>query len=321
MLPNFTIVICGAVLTVIMLAVTGSGLVVPETHTRIGEMPEIGRPMMQHMITEQAGQAQFAALEFSRRIEELGHLRDLAPSTPVAEPAPAVRDDEPAQQTEKETVQEPVQEAVAQEAVKEAVKEPAAIASADEVPDPAPSIVTAAAPAPPAEPGDAAPLPAEPRAPAGVDSIEAISPKVMIPKAMIPRRGATGPRPVAALADTAEVAPTVHLGTRLNPRLPQRAQPRTKAVGATSSRSVAALAATAEGDPAVHLGTRPNSRLPRHAQPWTKAEVPAAKPTRHATLIHHPQHRYIRRSSAVQGSAPNPFGPPGTPGTPAAQFR
>jgi hypothetical protein len=306
MLPNFTIVICGAVLTVIMLAVTGSGLVVPETHTRIGEMPEIGRPMMQHMITEQAGQAQFAALEFSRRIEELGHLRDLAPSTPVAEPAPAVRDAEPAQEAEKEAEKETVQEPA-----QEAVKEPAATASADEVPDPAPIIVTAAAPAPPAEPGDTAPLPAEPRAPAGVDSIEAIS----------PGRGAAGPRSVAALADTAEVAPTVHLGTRLNPRLPQRAQPRTKAVGATSSRSVAALAATAEGDPAVHLGTRPNSRLPRHAQPRTKAEVPAAKPTRHATLIHHPQHRYIRRSSAVQGSAPNPFGPPGTPGTPAAQFR
>ena len=67
MLPNFTIVVCGAILTVMMLAVTGSGLITPETRTRIGEMPEVGRPMMQRMISEPAGQAQFAALELSRR--------------------------------------------------------------------------------------------------------------------------------------------------------------------------------------------------------------------------------------------------------------
>jgi len=77
MLPNFTIVICGAILTVMMLAVTGSGLVTPETRTRIGEMPEVGRPMMQRMISEPAGQAQFAALELSRRADEIGRLRVL----------------------------------------------------------------------------------------------------------------------------------------------------------------------------------------------------------------------------------------------------
>src|SRR6516162_9592733 len=89
MLPNFTIVICGAILTVMMLAVTGSGLVTPETRTRIGETPEIGRPMVQRMIPEQAGQAQFAALDLSRRAEEIGRLRDLAPPALVFEPAPA----------------------------------------------------------------------------------------------------------------------------------------------------------------------------------------------------------------------------------------
>ena len=60
-----------------MLAVTGSGLITPETRTRIGEMPEVGRPMMQQMITEPAGQAQFMVLELSRRAEELARLRDL----------------------------------------------------------------------------------------------------------------------------------------------------------------------------------------------------------------------------------------------------
>jgi hypothetical protein len=91
MLPNFTIVVCGAVLTVIMLAVTGSGLITPETRTRIGAMPEVGRPMMQHLIAEPAGQARIAMLEVARRAEEIGRLRDLPPS--FTGPAPAVADD------------------------------------------------------------------------------------------------------------------------------------------------------------------------------------------------------------------------------------
>jgi hypothetical protein len=92
MLPNFTVVICGAVLTVLMLAVAGSGLIDPATRTRIGAMPEIGRPMMQGMITEPAARRQFAALEMSRRAEELMRLRDLAPA--VAEPAPSAEHDD-----------------------------------------------------------------------------------------------------------------------------------------------------------------------------------------------------------------------------------
>ena len=95
MLPNFTVVICGAVLTVLMLAVAGSGLIDPQTRTRIGAMPEIGRPMMQRMITEPAARGQFAAIETSRRAEELMRLRDLAPA--VAEPAPSAEHDEPGQ--------------------------------------------------------------------------------------------------------------------------------------------------------------------------------------------------------------------------------
>jgi hypothetical protein len=37
----------------------------------------VGRPMMQQMITEPAGQAQFMVLELSCRAEELARLRDL----------------------------------------------------------------------------------------------------------------------------------------------------------------------------------------------------------------------------------------------------
>src|SRR5262249_56904720 len=104
----FTIVICGAILTVMMLAVTGSGLVTPETRTRIGEMPEVGRPMVQRMIPEQAGQAQFAALELSRRAEEIGRLRDLTPPALVSGPAPAARDAEPVQEPAEEPAPEPI---------------------------------------------------------------------------------------------------------------------------------------------------------------------------------------------------------------------
>jgi hypothetical protein len=226
MLPNFTVVICGAVLTVIMLAVTGSGLVTPETRTRIGEMPEVGRPMMQHMIAEQTAQAQFAVLDLSRRAEELGRLRDLVAPALVAAPAPAVRDDEPAKEAAQETAQETTREASQPPDVAEYPDAPAAIAppvvaaapAPAVVPVPAPVIVVAAAPdalSPAPQEEDAVKAAADPpavalRAPAEVDSIEA-----MIPGAE------TRPQSVAALAETEAVAPAVHVGGRLNVRLPR----------------------------------------------------------------------------------------------------
>ena len=76
MLPNFRIVICAAMLTVLLFAVTGTGVVMPETYTRVGEMPEIGRPMMQRMITDEPAQAQFIALTLARRTEEIGRLHE-----------------------------------------------------------------------------------------------------------------------------------------------------------------------------------------------------------------------------------------------------
>jgi hypothetical protein len=105
MLPNFTVVICGAILTVVMLAVAGSGLIDPEARTRIGAMPEIGRPMMQRMITEPAARRQFAALETSRRAEELMRLRDLAPAGPA--PAAVTERDDPAHSTLEAAAPEP----------------------------------------------------------------------------------------------------------------------------------------------------------------------------------------------------------------------
>jgi hypothetical protein len=91
MLPNLRIVICAVMLTVLLFAVTGTGVVMPESYTRIGEMPEIGRPMMQRMITDEPAQAQFLALTLARRTEEIGRLQErtaLEVETALAEADP-----------------------------------------------------------------------------------------------------------------------------------------------------------------------------------------------------------------------------------------
>jgi hypothetical protein len=100
MLPNLKIVICAVMFAVIAFAVTGAGVHLPETYTRIGEMPEIGRPMMQRMITDEPAQAQFHILTLTRRAEELDQLRErsaleivpvFAPANPEPDiPKPAV---------------------------------------------------------------------------------------------------------------------------------------------------------------------------------------------------------------------------------------
>jgi hypothetical protein len=280
MLPNFTVVICGAVLTVIMLAVTGSGLIAPETRTRIGEMPEVGRPMMQRMIAEQAGQAQFAVMDLSRRAEELGRLRDLVAPALVVAPAPAVReDDAPKETAPQETApQETVPQETAQEATGETTREASNAPEAQGDPDtpaaPAPPAIAAAPepavvpapvqapvalpPAPQKEDGAKAaadPAAAGPRAPADVDSMEAMIPGTQ-----------TAPQSMAALAGTEEVAPAFRVDGRLNVRLPR--------------------------------GLR-----------GAKATVLVKRPARHATRR---SHRHVRRAYAVRTGPPNPFGLPGT---------
>jgi len=95
MLPNFKIVICGVILFAILIAVTGAGVVTPQTYTRIGEMPEVGRPLMQRVIADEPGLAQFQRLTVTRRGEELARLRELPAPTIVAEAPVAPGNDEP----------------------------------------------------------------------------------------------------------------------------------------------------------------------------------------------------------------------------------
>jgi hypothetical protein len=286
MLPNFTVVICGAFLTVVMLAVTGSGLITPETRTRIGEMPEVGRPMMQQMITEPTGQAQFMALELSRRAEELARLRDLVTPAPVAEPVAAVRSEEPAP-----AIAQEVPQATAQVPSRTAVEVPTRIPAiagdpitppiapespAIDVPlapaaAPAPLAATSAAPAAPL-PGAPTPLPAaDPHAPAGVDAAEAASP------------GNGEAASAVALAEPGEVSPTIHLPARLSARLPLRVQP-------PPSVATEKVAVTAKAGVPKTL-TLPKKPAPAH----------------HAS--HRPQRRHPHRAYAVGGGTSFPFGP------------
>jgi hypothetical protein len=95
MLPDFKIVICGVILFVILFAVTGAGVVTPQTYTRIGEMPEVGRPLMQRVIADEPGLAQFQRLTVTRRGEELSRLRELPAPTLVAEAPVAPGNDDP----------------------------------------------------------------------------------------------------------------------------------------------------------------------------------------------------------------------------------
>src|SRR5258708_6224815 len=70
MMPNFKIVICGVIGFILLFAVTGAGIVTPQTYTRIGEMPEVSRPLMQQVIVYVPGLAQFQSLNATRRGEE-----------------------------------------------------------------------------------------------------------------------------------------------------------------------------------------------------------------------------------------------------------
>jgi hypothetical protein len=216
MLPNFTVVICGAILTVLMLAVAGSGLIDPETRTRIGAMPEVGRPMMQRMITEPA--ARFAALEASRRTEELMRLRDLAPA--IAVPAPAIEHDESAHPGEEALAPSPPADEVAPAASTQA---PPVVA--DTVP-----AAAAEAASGPATVADAAPM-AEAAAATVAEALAAPAPDPA---------GAQAPEDRKPAAE-----PAVESGRALPPALPPVAAPQQVAAAQFSEAPSSEPAATA----------------------------------------------------------------------------
>jgi hypothetical protein len=83
MLPNLRFLICGVLFCFLLFAVTGAGVMLPDARTRVGEMPEIGRPMMQQSMMDAPAQAQFYMMTAARRSDELERLREQATSAPT----------------------------------------------------------------------------------------------------------------------------------------------------------------------------------------------------------------------------------------------
>jgi hypothetical protein len=75
MLPNLKFMMCGIMFCFLLFAVTGAGVMLPDSRTHIGETPEIGRPMMQRSIAEIPVQSQFYRMTVERRSDELEQLR------------------------------------------------------------------------------------------------------------------------------------------------------------------------------------------------------------------------------------------------------
>jgi hypothetical protein len=86
MLPNPKIVIGGILAFVLLLAVTGVGIVTPLTYTRIGTAPEVSHPMMQRVFAEGFAAAALNAAVVARREAELGALRELPPPASLEPP-------------------------------------------------------------------------------------------------------------------------------------------------------------------------------------------------------------------------------------------
>ena len=78
MLPNLKFMICGILFCFLLFAVTGAGIMLPDSRTHVGETPEIGRPMMQRSIAEIPVQSQFYRVTAARRGDELEQLRERA---------------------------------------------------------------------------------------------------------------------------------------------------------------------------------------------------------------------------------------------------
>jgi hypothetical protein len=88
MLPNLKFLFCGVVFGLLLFAVTGAGVMLPDSPSRVGEMPEIGRPMIQQAIAEEPAPAQFYAMTLVRRSEELERLRERASPEGASASAP-----------------------------------------------------------------------------------------------------------------------------------------------------------------------------------------------------------------------------------------
>jgi hypothetical protein len=96
MLPDLRFLVCGVLFCFLLFAVTGAGVRLPDARTRIGEMPQVVRPMMQRSMVEAPSQAQIHMMTVARRTSEPERLRDQPAAVEAAPAALAQPDTEPA---------------------------------------------------------------------------------------------------------------------------------------------------------------------------------------------------------------------------------
>ncbi|MGC2778872.1 MAG: hypothetical protein WA418_24900, partial [Bradyrhizobium sp.] len=90
MLPTFRLFFVAVAIVIAALAVAGRGLVTPsEGYTRIGDVPGVGRALMQQAIVRDPDAAKMRMLASARRADELERLRDLPAAPTRTEDAPA----------------------------------------------------------------------------------------------------------------------------------------------------------------------------------------------------------------------------------------
>jgi hypothetical protein len=86
MLPNLKFLVCGILFCVLLFAAAGAGVTLPESRTHIGEMPEVGRPMLQQSMAEAPPRMQAYMMMVSRRSDETERLREQVSGAVAASP-------------------------------------------------------------------------------------------------------------------------------------------------------------------------------------------------------------------------------------------
>jgi hypothetical protein len=165
MLPKFRVIVGGVILTLLALMASGRGLVpMQESYTRIGDVPQVGRNLLQQAIMASPEQHHFAMVAAARRTSELQRLHELPAPIPVAAPVqnPPAMPSEPSEPASLTRLIESVSEPVAKEASPVGAAPPAPVAPDPSVAAP-PPLPAADKPAEPRSKEVAAP-PAEPRA-------------------------------------------------------------------------------------------------------------------------------------------------------------
>jgi hypothetical protein len=92
MLPNLKFLGCGILFCFLLFILAGAGVMLPDARTRIGEMPEIGRPMMQRSMAEAPAAIYMMA---ARSSDEPERLREPVPVEMAASPPPESDDGKP----------------------------------------------------------------------------------------------------------------------------------------------------------------------------------------------------------------------------------